>query len=269
MRPISRPAIVLSVLIAGFAAVASAGGQLIPGLYRDNTFVVSTWRGNDLVTLLVAVPLLVVSLLLSIRGSARAQLVWIGVLDYMLYNFGFYLFGSAFNLFFLVYAGLFAMSIWAIVYALVRLDIPALVSRFSPRTPVRSIAGFMLFVGLGLGTVYVLMWLGFATTAQVPSIVERTAHPTNVVFALDLSLVIPLLVVGGIWLWRRKPWGYVLSAVVNVKGVVYMLSLCAATLTAFLAGTIDRASEIGLWGAIGIGNLAALLVLLWNLKSET
>ena len=219
----------LSALIAGAAALVSAGGLLIPSLYRDNAFVLSTWRGNDLVTLVVAVPLLVVSLVLAVRGSARAYLVWVGALDYMLYNFGFYLFGSAFNRFFLLYAALFAMSIWAIVFALIRIEVTALASRFSAGTPVRSIAGFMIFVGAGLSAVYIMQWLGFASSGNVPPIVQRTAHPTNVVFGLDLSLIVPVLVVGGIWLWQRKPWGYVLSAVVDVKGVVYMLSLCAAS----------------------------------------
>lgn len=35
--------------------------------------------------------MLVVALILSRRGSQRAQLVWLGMLDYMLYNYAFYL----------------------------------------------------------------------------------------------------------------------------------------------------------------------------------
>ncbi|HHY46565.1 MAG TPA: hypothetical protein GX506_04605 [Firmicutes bacterium] len=48
------------------------------------------WFGNDLVTLSVALPLLVGALVLSMKGSHRAQLVWFGILDYMLYNYAFY-----------------------------------------------------------------------------------------------------------------------------------------------------------------------------------
>ena len=115
---------------------------------------------------------------------------------------------------------------------------------------------------------YLAQLLGFVTSGQVPSLVTKTAHPTIVVFALDLSLVIPLFVVGAIWLWGRKPWGYVLAAIANVKGAVYMLGLCAATLTAYRAGTTESLSEIGLWGAIGIACLIASIVLLGSLKSS-
>ena len=63
------------------AVVASAGGLLLKGIYRDNAFVTTTWLGNDAVTLFLAVPILVIALIFSARGSQRAQLVWLGALD--------------------------------------------------------------------------------------------------------------------------------------------------------------------------------------------
>jgi len=265
-RVVSKPASILTILIAVLAIAASAGGLLIDGLYRDNAFVASTWRGTDLVTLVVGVPLLVSALILARGGSAPAYLVWLGLVDAMLYNYGFYLFGAAFNAFFMLYAAIVALSIWTLIFGLIRLDAPGLRDRFGPRTPVRLIAGFMLFVALGLGAIYVAQWLGFIASGQLPGIVVASGHPTSVVFALDLTLVIPFLIVGGIWLWRRRPWGYVIGAIINVKGAVYMLGLCAATLTAYRAGTVEDLSEIGLWGAIGVGCLLAALALLANLR---
>ena len=97
-----RTAYRLSAIIIVLALVASLGGLFIKDIYRDNTFVTAAWNGNDFVTLVIALPLLVVSLILSMRGSQRAQLVWLGMLDYMLYNYAFYLFGAAFNSFFLI-----------------------------------------------------------------------------------------------------------------------------------------------------------------------
>lgn len=60
-RVYSGPALFLSYLIAGLALVASAGGIFIDGLYRGNDFVVSAWLGNDIVTLVVAVPIFLVA----------------------------------------------------------------------------------------------------------------------------------------------------------------------------------------------------------------
>ncbi|MDH3293815.1 MAG: hypothetical protein OER95_05790 [Acidimicrobiia bacterium] len=265
-RALSETALKLSYLVAVLAAVASAGGILIDGLYRDTEFVVSTWLGNDLVTLLVATPVLVGALVLTARGSARATLVWLGMLDYMLYNFGFYLFGAAFNWFFFIYVVVFALSIWALVMALMSLDVDQLAAGFDPLTPVRPITGFMAFVGIALPIIYFLQWLGFATSGEVPSIIEKSGHPTNIVFALDLSLVVPVMLVGAVLLWQRRGWGYALAAMANVKGAVYMLALSAATFTAFRAETVDSIAEVGLWLIIGVGSTIASVVLLHNLR---
>jgi len=262
----AEPAYVLSILIAVLAVVASAGGLLIDNLYRDNLMVTSGWHGNDWVTLVVAVPVLVAALILAMRGSKRTQLVWLGMLDYMLYNYAFYLFGAAFNGFFLVYVTLFALSIFSLIFALVKLDVEGISRQFRTSTPVKWIAGYMVFVATGLTVVYVAQCIGFIVGGQLPPIVTLTGHPTGVVFALDLSLVAPWFVLGAVWLWQRRPWGYVLSVILNVKAVVYMLAMVATTVSTVQAGASEDLSQVALWGLIGIVSLLASLFLLVNLK---
>jgi hypothetical protein len=259
-------AYVLSAIIAVLALVAAGGGLLIDDLYQGNALVTAGWYGNDLVTLLVAIPTLAVSLVLSVRGSRRAQLVWLGMLAYMLYNFAYYLFGAAFNSFFLLYIALFDLSMFALIFALARMDVGDIGRRFRSGTPVRWLAGYMVFVALGLTVVYGAQSLSFVVAGHVPEIVTLTGHVTNVVFALDLSLVVPWFVLGAIWLWQRRPWGYVLASVVNVKGAVYMLALSAVTVSAVRAGESDDLSQVGLWGFIGVASLVASLLLLGNLE---
>jgi len=58
-------AYVLSGIIAILTIVASATGLFLGNLYRDNSLVTSAFRGNDLVTLVVAVPMLISALILS------------------------------------------------------------------------------------------------------------------------------------------------------------------------------------------------------------
>jgi hypothetical protein len=266
LQATSRPAYVLTIVIAALAVLASAGGILIDGLYQDNLLVTSGWYGNDLVTLFVAVPILLAALVLSMRGSHRAQLIWLGMLDYTLYNYAFYLFGTAFNDFFLVYVALFALSIFALIFGLARVNGKGIRQRFRARTPVRWIAGYMMFVAVGLSVVYIAQWVGFVAARQLPPIVVQTGHPTSVVFALDLSLVVPVLVLGAVWLWKRQPWGYVLAAVANVKGAAYMLALCAVTASAVRSGALEDLSQLALWGAIGVGSVIVSLLLLGNLE---
>ena len=65
----------------------------------------------DLVTLLVAVPALILSGRKARSGSVRAHLVWLGVVAYAGYNYAFYLFGAALNALFLVYAAILAIAL--------------------------------------------------------------------------------------------------------------------------------------------------------------
>ncbi len=257
---------ILSLLIAFLAALSSLGGLFLDGLYRDNEFVKATWLGNDLVTLLLAVPLLVSAMYFTRRGSPSAYLVWLGMLDYMLYNYAFYLFGATFNAFFLLYVCLLVFSIFALIFGLVDTNAKSFSEQFRPHTPVRWIAGYMLFIALGLSVVYLAQSIGFIFTGNLPSIVTLSNHPTSIVFALDLTLLIPVLVLGAIWLWQRKPWGYILAGISLVKGPAYTLVLSVNSLWAAKAIIPAASAEAPLWVSLTVLGLAAAGLLYGNMR---
>ena len=255
-------AIVLSGAVAALMAVASAGGLFLDGLYRDNLWVTTQLRGNDLVTLAVAAPALAVGMYLSARGSVRGELVWVSMLAYALYNYAFYLFGASFNVFFLLYAALVSLPVFAGVAALRRLDVEGLARRFSPRTPVRAIGGWLLFVAVGLGAVWIAMTLRFVFAGVLPPVIEQAGSHTSIVFALDLSLLVPAMALGGVWLWQRRPWGYVLGTVMAVKGATYTLALAAMAVFAGRAGVPGSWELLPLWaGLSAVTGVAAGLLL--------
>jgi hypothetical protein len=267
LQPPASGAFVLSVITAILMAAASAGGLFIGGLYQDNLLVASGWIGNDLVTLVLAVPLLALSLVFSRRGFHRATLVWLGLLFYTLYNYAFYLFGAAFNSFFLVYVGLFTLSMLALIFGMASLNVQAIRSRFRPGTPVKWIGGYMLLVSVLLGVFHISLSLGYVFSGNVPDIIKNVGHPTNVISALDLSFVASFGLLGALWLWKRRPWGYVLAVVWNVKGAVYMAALSAAAVRGFQTGAADNVMQVALWGPIGIGSLICVIFLLRNMKT--
>lgn len=256
----------LTWLIAALAVIATLGGLLVDGLYRDNTFVAAAWRGNDWVTSMLAVPLLVASSSLAMRGSLRAHLVWLGMLDYMLYDYAFYAFGAAFNELFLVYVAIVAAALLALIFGLASLDVDAVARAFTARAPVRWVAGYLLVVAVGLACVYVAQSLAFVVTGELPAIVTRTEHPTSIVFALDLTLLVPFLALGGVWLWRRRPWGYALAVILSVKGPVYTLVLWVGSIWAYRAGIEDALTEVPLWATLTAGGTLASVSLLRSMN---
>jgi hypothetical protein len=255
----------LTVFLAAAATWASAGGLTSVDLYRDNRVVTAAWRGADLVTLFVGVPVLLLARMLA-RGSARAQLVWLGAVIYLLYDYTFYLFGAAFNRFFLLYVALFALSIATLIFALPKLQVAAIARRFRAKTPARSIASYMLFTALGLGLLWTSMALQFVSTGRVPEPVLDSNQPTSIVLALDLALLVPALSVSAFWLWRRQPWGYVLGTMLNVMGSLYTLTLSVTSVLAMLSGVVDIAGELPFWVMLTAGNLSCSTLLLYHLQ---
>jgi hypothetical protein len=256
----------LSWVIAVLALIASIGGLLIPNLYRDNELVKNTWFVNDLLTLVVMTPLLVGSLILSTRGSQRAQLVWVAMLAYMLYNFAFYLFGTAFNMFFLIYVALVTLSIFALIFALSGLDVNTISQSFKINTPVRWISGFMVFIGVFLGFKWIADSLNFVFTGQLPKAIIDFEAPTNIVFALDLTIIVPWMLVGAIWLWQRQAWGYVVGVIMTMKAATYGLVLVTSTLYAALLGTWD--SLFPFYAFVFLGGMVSVWLLLGNMQAK-
>lgn len=262
-----KPAFILSIIILILMVLASVGGLFINNLYQDNFLVTSGWYGNDYVTLLLTVPMLAISLVFSKRGSQRAQLVWLGLLSYTLYNYAFYLFGAAFNSMFLIYVALFTLSIFALIFGVSSLDIKVIAERFRPGTPVKKVGVFMAIVALLLGVFHVSLSLEYVFTKQVPEFMINLEQSTNIISALDLSLTVSFGLLGAVWLWKRQPWGYVLAVIWNVKSAVYLTALSAATVRGFQTGASESAIELALWGPLAVGCLISSVLLLRNMKS--
>ena len=254
----------LSMIICILAALASAAGLFVPNLYRDNTLTTSVFRGNDLVTLVVAVPLLIAAGIFSLRGSRRAQLVWMGALGYMLYNYIFYLYGAAFNRAFLLYTALFAMSVYALISGLVRIEISGINQKFHARTPAKWISAYMMFIAVFIGGLWIFRSLGFVFSGIVPEDITKFGHPTAMVYATDLSLMIPNMFLGAVLLWKRRDWGYVLGTIMMVKGMTYMLAMMA--MMAF-AGGLGSDPLAFLWITLLVGCLIAGGFLLCNMQT--
>jgi len=263
-----QPAATLSIMIGSLAFFASAGGLWLKGLYRDNLFVTSAWRGNDIITLCLALPLLALSMWFAARGSRRARLVRLGVLDYMLYNYAFYLFGARFNAFFLLYVAITGLSLFALIFGLLDLDAAGIVPLAKPRMPIKSIAGYMVFVAAGLSFIYIAQSVGFILKGALPAIVTKSEHPTSVVFALDLILLVPVLALGALWLLRRKPWGYVLTGISMVKCPLYTLVLTAGSLSAAGAGVEGAGAEIPLWIGLTVSGMIAASLFYGSIRPE-
>jgi hypothetical protein len=257
----------LSWIIAALSAAASATG-LFTALYRDNLWVSSQLRGNDVVTLFVALPMLLAGMLFARRGSLRGLLVWLGGLWYTFYNYMFYLFGASFNEFFLIYTALFALSTLALIFTLIKIDARQIALLFNARTPVRWVSGYMLFWAIFLGGLWIVQSVAFIVTGQLPQSIIDSGGQTNVVFAIDLAIMIPALILGAVWLWKRQPWGYVVAVIMNIKGATYASALIMMSIFSLRDNIPGATDLLPLWIFFTLASLIATVVLLKNMNLQ-
>ena len=264
---LSKPPLVLSIIITLLSAIASAGGIWIKILYNDNAFVKLAWYTNDRITFFVVVPLLIISIYLSQKGSQRWLMVRLGLLGYVFYNFSFYLFGAAFNIFFLIYTVLVSMSAISLILQLSSYGISNIAEKFTKKTPVKLVSIYLLLISSLLFIIELGMIIPFLTGGIIPDTIKLTAHPSSVVFALDFSIVIPVSVIAAILLWKRQPWGFIMGIMMLVKGFTYGLVLCIGT--ALLA----YSDTYGIWDPlmplyiiVALGGILGCWLLLKNFK---
>jgi hypothetical protein len=220
----------LSWIVAALIAFASAAGLWIDGLYSDGSAVAAMWRGYDLISLIVVAPLLAV-MLLRIRQSLRARLVWLGLLGFVVYDYALYVFGARFNDLFLIHIALLSASIVAFVFALAGLDVDEIRRRMPVRPRVRWVGSVLMVLALSLGAMWVVGSLRFVVTGELPDEPSKLVVPTSLThlgWALDLALLVPAYALAGIMLWRRSAWGIVLGTTLTVAGVVQQATYMTA-----------------------------------------
>jgi hypothetical protein len=125
------------------------------------------------------------------------------------------------------------------------------------------IGGSFVIIGLGLALVWTAMWAGYVFAAR-PTPVDPDVF--RLVAALDLSLMVPALVAGGVLLWRRRPWGVLLAAIAGVQGSLYLAVLSINSLIAIERGLAAWPGELVIWGPLAAVTLTVTFLLLSSIR---
>ncbi|MBP7961035.1 MAG: hypothetical protein KBG20_00490 [Caldilineaceae bacterium] len=234
--------------------------------YWDTVSSAAQMQANDLVTLILGVPLLLVGLRMTLRGSLRGRLLLTGTVGFVLYTYITMCFGAAYNQLFLVYVVLFGLSLYAIVLSLWGIDLASLPGHFSPTLPRRGIAGLLF----GAGGFLLLAWLGrIAATwsGGQPAALENVT--SLFIQAMDLAVIVPLCFVSGVLLLRGSAWGYLLASISLLKFLTLGLAVSLMGLNMLRVGVAVSPVELGVFPVIALANLVMTVILLKNISEST
>ena len=263
-----RISCVFSALAGVLALITSAAGIFVHGLYRDRPFAVAVWYADNWITLLIAVPAIAFALVPAARGRLSAVLILLGTAYLLLYNYAFFVFGVALNPMFIPYAAVLSFSMFALIFGLSSLDAAAIGRRFRERIPARWISGFLALVALLVAWLGLTKWFLVVTAGQLP--VLDASFPTEadyrVTAGIDLLLLVGPYLLGAIWLWRRRAWGYIIAVFCTIHGAILMGALATGCFATDRAGMPGSLRNLVIWIPLGVGCLASLGFLLLNIK---
>lgn len=266
LRPLTSAQSIASGLTVVLAAVASAAGLFVPHFYRDSSVLLPQVYGQDLLTLTVAVPALVISLLFARRGSLRAYVVWLGVTGYVLYTYASYSFMTAFNELYLVYTTLLWLSLYTFVSGLVRLDARGLRDAIGePR--VWPFVAFELLLAILVGALWLSEILPATLAGTTPPSIAATGLPVNVIHSFDLGVLLPAFALTAHWLRARRPWGYAFTAVLLAKGTTLGLAILSMAVVMTWSGQTVPLPQVAIFTLVTLASLGLLVRFLLAVES--
>jgi hypothetical protein len=205
------------------------------GVYAYNAErIVAEGVGWDWFTLLVAAPALLVAVRWVARGSLRGRLFAVGLLGYAFYQYFMYAVTWAFGPLFPLFVAIYAASLVGIVWIVRGIGLAELTTLQTGRFPRRGMA----IVSAVIAVVLTGMWTqriaaGLRGDWDAAMLLGST---TMVIPAMDLGLIVPLSLWTSVALWRSRPLGVLLAAVLVVKGFAMAAAIVAMLVSAWALG---------------------------------
>lgn len=200
--------IYLSIFITVLILASGAIGISSPEIYEKEAFnwqVQAVWQ--DYIDVFLIVPVLVISGVYAYYKKSLGEAVWSGSLIYVAYSYTIYAFDIHFNELFYFYCLILGLSFYSLIWHYYEKLIHI---RYYSQTALSrsSITGTYFII---LGTIFYLIWLADLTPSMLlgktPIQMEEFQIPTNPVYVIDLSIILPAYIITGVMIYiNARPW---------------------------------------------------------------
>ena len=230
--------------------------------YNDSVSMVPQARAQDIVTLFIGIPLLVISLILVNKNSIKGKLLLTGTIGYFLYTYTSYSFLMSYNKFFLIYVALMSLSLFTFVLNITSAELKNLEFQFRPKFPKKYIGIFSITIGVFISFLWLSMII--SSIGKIPVILEH--YTTLVIQAMDLGLIAPASILSGIMLIKNKSLGYLLSPIIIIKGATLVLAVSMMAIFMVFSGVTVSIIELVMFPLIAVLCIINLFVIMKNMK---
>lgn len=233
------------------------------GLYKHMSADVAIQGvAQDFVTLLLGIPLLLISLILFRKGSFMGKVLLAGTLGYFMVTYIFYLTMAMYNEMYLVWVLLASASFFGFLMTMLTFDLKGVKDRYGMNLPRRTLGIFLIINSILIG----LLWL----SVVLPPILDGSIYPdglehytTLIVQGFDLSILLPASFLAGFLILKRSPYGYLLAP----PYIVFLSILMTALVAKIIGMTITGVNPGPAIVIIPLINLISIVIAVLTLRS--
>jgi hypothetical protein len=207
-------AVILIILLLVTAGVGLFGSNIY-NAFSPPKYVQES-RAQDLITLVLGVPFLILAVWGVRRECVWGFPLWTGVLAYELYVYGIYAIGGVYNALFLGYVAVASLSMYTLIGLLSSVNAGWFRTSISEKMPRRWIAGFFLLITI----IFAAIWISQVMNTIATGVIDSG----HLIFVFDLMIVLPAFAITAVKLFRKKPFGDLLAGMLLIK----FDSLCIA-----------------------------------------
>ncbi len=273
--------VLISATAAGFGIFSDSGTGLFEhksfrgitieiygtGIYQHMSADVAIQGiAQDYITVFIAIPLLVISLIGYRKKSIQAHFLLAGVLGYFLVTYLFYLTMGTYNVMFLPYAALLGLTFFGVFLTLRQLSNLNIIEIFSLKTPTKFVGWFLIINSVSIA----FLWLSII----VPPLIDGTIYPpelnhytTLIVQGFDLGLLLPICFVVGFLLIRKKSNGY-LYATTYVVFLSILMTALTAKIIAMAMNDVNVFPVIFIIPSINIITIVSAVLMIKNINTK-
>jgi hypothetical protein len=253
--------------LALVVALAAGLTMAIPSLLHGAAVSNGNLRGTTAALFAVGLPVLIVAMIGTARGSARAFVVWLGTLGYLIYQAILLCFATPMNNLFLFYVAYLGLAVWSTVMLLRATHLDAFAARLSRTVPAR-VTGAMALVIVVLNAVAWLSQIVPAVLSSRPtSVLDGTGLVTDPVYVQDLAIWLPLLATAAVACWRRQSWGLLITAAMLALFVLESISISVDQWFGSLADPASSVSSMSMVPAFAVVAAITAAFLAWFLRA--
>lgn len=207
---------ILWLSLALLCLVAALIGVSNPGIY-DKVITPEVMPGvlsQDVVTIVAAIVLLALAMATKETDAVRPIVIW-GIIGFLFYAYGVYAFERVYNMLYLLYMVILALSFYTLIYgvACIRPEIlPAVrLSNLARRVSI----GVSLFIPLMFNILWITSLLPMLRSGTKPEFFYS-------IYILDLCFIMPAYVIMAVLMIKKRGLGFLLAPAMFVLGVILL-----------------------------------------------